>query len=211
MEAVFAYDPSVVTGNSIISRAAIKHSHLPWQPPPLTIWAWSTEAGGRRSLPQPWVQPHPAHAHTVLSVSPHPRFVLTRRPPSTESFHSTHSKNSILNVTKWLNSPQVSYRSRALSDRVTQQGNVLLEIQGTQPNMYLSAISSLSFPFGCVHNCSLCLQIPNSLFLSFDQIYGAWRAAVYGVAQSQTRLKWLSSSSSINIPWKVLHILINHS
>ena len=27
---------------------------------------------------------------------------------------------------------------------------------------------------------------------------GAWRAAVYGVAQSQTRLKWLSSSSSSN-------------
>ena len=28
---------------------------------------------------------------------------------------------------------------------------------------------------------------------------GAWWAAVYGVAQSWTRLKWLSSSSSINI------------
>ena len=28
---------------------------------------------------------------------------------------------------------------------------------------------------------------------------GAWWAAVYGVAQSQTRLKWLSSSSSIPI------------
>ena len=27
---------------------------------------------------------------------------------------------------------------------------------------------------------------------------GAWRAAVHGVAQSQTRLKWLSSSSSSN-------------
>ena len=28
---------------------------------------------------------------------------------------------------------------------------------------------------------------------------GAWRAAVYGVAQSRTGLKWLSSSSSIEI------------
>ena len=28
---------------------------------------------------------------------------------------------------------------------------------------------------------------------------GAWWAAVYGVAQSQTRLKWLSSSSSSNM------------
>ena len=32
---------------------------------------------------------------------------------------------------------------------------------------------------------------------------GAWWAAVYGVAQSQTRLKWLSSSS---ISYPVLHI-----
>ena len=29
---------------------------------------------------------------------------------------------------------------------------------------------------------------------------GAWWAAVYGVAQSRTRLKWLSSSSSIQVP-----------
>ena len=33
---------------------------------------------------------------------------------------------------------------------------------------------------------------------------GAWWAAVYGVAQSQTWLKWLSSSSSIHI---LLHVL----
>ena len=32
---------------------------------------------------------------------------------------------------------------------------------------------------------------------------GAWLAAVYGVAQSQTRLKWLSSSS---ISYPVLHV-----
>ena len=31
---------------------------------------------------------------------------------------------------------------------------------------------------------------------------GAWWAAVYGVAQSQTRLKWLSSSSSSNLLFK---------
>ena len=30
---------------------------------------------------------------------------------------------------------------------------------------------------------------------------GAWWAAVYGVAQSRTRLKWLSSSSSSHMPW----------
>ena len=31
---------------------------------------------------------------------------------------------------------------------------------------------------------------------------GAWWAAVYGVAQSQTRLKWLSSSSSVTDVWR---------
>ena len=30
---------------------------------------------------------------------------------------------------------------------------------------------------------------------------GAWWAAVYGAAQSRTRLKWLSSSSSVIIYW----------
>ena len=34
---------------------------------------------------------------------------------------------------------------------------------------------------------------------------GAWRAAVYGVAQSQTWLKWLSSSSSSSPGWKHSH------
>ena len=35
---------------------------------------------------------------------------------------------------------------------------------------------------------------------------GAWWAAVYGVAQSQTRLKWLSSSSSISLAIIILTI-----
>ena len=33
---------------------------------------------------------------------------------------------------------------------------------------------------------------------------GAWWAAIYGVTQSQTRLKWLSSSSSSNKEFKVV-------
>ena len=38
---------------------------------------------------------------------------------------------------------------------------------------------------------------PTPVFLSGEsQGRGAWRATVYGVAQSRTRLKWLSSSSS---------------
>ena len=30
---------------------------------------------------------------------------------------------------------------------------------------------------------------------------GAWWTAIYGVAQSRTRLKWLSSNRSIGLPW----------
>ena len=40
---------------------------------------------------------------------------------------------------------------------------------------------------------------------------GAWRAAVYGVAQSRTRLKRLSSSSSILTAWQRFKALINYS
>ena len=35
---------------------------------------------------------------------------------------------------------------------------------------------------------------------------GAWWAAVYGVAQSQTRLTWLSSSSSSMLKSNLIHI-----
>jgi len=41
---------------------------------------------------------------------------------------------------------------------------------------------------------------------------GAWWAAVCGVAQSQTRLKWLSSSSSSeheNFNMKLVYLIIN--
>ena len=39
---------------------------------------------------------------------------------------------------------------------------------------------------------------PTPVFLSGEsQGWGAWWAAIYGVAQSQTRLKWLSSSSLV--------------
>ena len=42
---------------------------------------------------------------------------------------------------------------------------------------------------------------------------GAWWAAVYGVAQSQTRLKWLSSSSSSSLwktrnPWNSTKVIL---
>ena len=48
---------------------------------------------------------------------------------------------------------------------------------------------------------------PIPVFLPTEsQGWGAWWAAVYGVAQSRTRLKWLSSSSSMEF-WKFLVIL----
>ena len=37
---------------------------------------------------------------------------------------------------------------------------------------------------------------------------GAWWAAIYGVAQSQTRLKQLSSSSSSSMPSQLVHTFI---
>ena len=49
--------------------------------------------------------------------------------------------------------------------------------------------------------CS-CLQNPRD--------GGAWWAAVYGVAQSWTQLKWLSSSSSSSIDQKYASFLLNH-
>ena len=39
---------------------------------------------------------------------------------------------------------------------------------------------------------------------------GAWWAAIYGVAQSRTRLKWLSSSSSSHQVAKVLEFQLQH-
>ena len=59
------------------------------------------------------------------------------------------------------------------------------------------------FSFSCIGEgngnplqCS-CLENPRN--------GGAWWAAIYGVAQSRTRLKWLSSSSSIpKYPYKLL-------
>ena len=63
--------------------------------------------------------------------------------------------------------------------------------------------TSLSFSLLCIGEgnsnplqCS-CLENPRD--------GGAWWAAVYGVAQSRTRLKWLSSSSSKTITIRIVH------
>ena len=40
---------------------------------------------------------------------------------------------------------------------------------------------------------------------------GAWWAAVYGVAQSRTRLKWLSSSSSPSVLGSIVKYILSHS
>ena len=52
---------------------------------------------------------------------------------------------------------------------------------------------------------------PTPVFLPGEsQAQGAWWAAVYGVAQSRTRLKWLSSSSSsrVDVNETMLYVLI---
>ena len=62
------------------------------------------------------------------------------------------------------------------------------------------------FPLSCIGEgngnplqCS-CLENPRDR--------GAWWAAVYGVAQSRTRLKWLSSSSSEDSRFRIFSLLI---
>ena len=73
------------------------------------------------------------------------------------------------------------------------------------------------------HNCATSLSLftfmhwsrkwqPTPVFLPGEsQGQRSWWAAVYGVAQSQTRLKWLSSSSnSINVFFDSSHLYEGH-
>ena len=88
------------------------------------------------------------------------------------------------------------------------------------------AIRTLWLPCGWEWRCGgIC---PNCSCLENPRDGGAWWAAVYGVAQSQTWLKWLSSSSSsstgetvgaflqsfsVTSPWKgsALSLILSHS
>ena len=76
------------------------------------------------------------------------------------------------------------------------------------PNFLFSSVSFLSFALSdllLIHQCS-CLENPRD--------GGAWWAAVYEVAQSRTRLKWLSSSTSSSMhafsysPWGFTHCIL---
>ena len=49
---------------------------------------------------------------------------------------------------------------------------------------------------------------PTPVFLPGESHRRAWWAAVYGVAQSRTRLKWLSSSSSSNILFSIMAVSV---
>ena len=55
----------------------------------------------------------------------------------------------------------------------------------------------LTETLGCIHN--LFIRMPN-IHWANPMDGGAWWAAVYGVTQSRTWLKWLSSSSSSILP-----------
>ena len=61
---------------------------------------------------------------------------------------------------------------------------------------WVTSLSRLGGGNGNPLQCS-CLENPRD--------GGAWWAAVYGVAQSRTQLKWLSSSSSSSMVYKTLH------
>ena len=69
------------------------------------------------------------------------------------------------------------------------------ESDTTEPLHFHFSLSCIGEGNGNPLQCS-CLEIPRDR--------GAWWAAIYGVTQSQTRLKWLSSSSS-TLPYVSVH------
>ena len=77
-------------------------------------------------------------------------------------------------------------------------------MKDTFSNIYFK---NIIFAFRKLQCSRICLENPRDR--------GAWWVAVYGVAQSQTRLKWLrSSSSDCHILWRkeyVLRICLIHS
>ena len=75
------------------------------------------------------------------------------------------------------------------------------ESDTTERLHFIFSLSSIGEGNGNPLQCS-CLENPRD--------GGAWWAGVYGVAQSRTRLKWLSSSSSSSILLSVHHISLIH-
>ena len=74
------------------------------------------------------------------------------------------------------------------------------ELDTTERLPFHSSLSCIGEGNGNPLQCS-CLESPRD--------GGAWWAAVYGVAQSRTRLKWLSSSSSSGI-FPFLYIILSY-
>ena len=86
-----------------------------------------------------------------------------------------------------------------------QSSTLAWKIPGTEEPGRLQSMGSLRVGHDWATSLSLFTFMhwrrkwqPTPVFLPGEsQGRGAWWAAVYGVAQSQTRLKWLSSSSSM--------------
>ena len=83
-------------------------------------------------------------------------------------------------VGDWFQDPPVDAKIRGCSS---------LMVGSPYEQLYINGFNQLQF-YGSPLQCS-CLENPRDS--------GAWWAAIYGVTQSRTQLKWLSSSSSTSI------------
>ena len=111
----------------------------------------------------------------------------------------------------WLSDFTFTFHFHALEEMATHSSVLAWRIPWTEEPGRLQSMGSLRVGhdwatslslFTCMHwrrngnplQC-FCLENPRDK--------GAWWAAVYGVTQSRTRLKWLSSSSSMDLTFQV--------
>ena len=101
---------------------------------------------------------------------------------------------------------QITYVYRYIPEKAmaTHSGTLAWKIPWTEEPGRLQSMGSLGVGHDWTTSLSLFTFLhwrrkwqPTPVFLPGEsQGWGAWWAAVYGVAQSRTRLKWLCSSSS---------------
>ena len=105
------------------------------------------------------------------------------------------------NITHCFFDKSVTWREKEMA---THSSTPAWKIPWTEEPGRLQSMGSWRVGHDCATSFSLFTLMhwrrkwqPTPVFLpEGSQGQGAWRAAVYGVAQSQTRLKWLSSSSN---------------
>ena len=116
-------------------------------------------------------------------MAPHSSTLAWKIPWTEEPGRLQSMGSRRVDTTEWLD-----FHFYALEKEMATHSSVLAwRIPGTERLHFHFSLSCIGEGNGNPLQCS-CLEYPRD--------GGAWWAAVYGVAQSQTRLKWLSSSSS---------------